>query len=580
MRMRGKFLLHFFGQMLLILLLVTVMAVSSFFYLDWRFSEAESNSGLTKATPDTFESWLDKTSDGSWDVDDFLKKSVKKQRGWLQIINNDEKTDYAYRVPKDVPSSYSKKELLSIYENRKFGNYKLNYWTVTIEDDTYLILFGWKSESEQLLTYIENQEKPIDSLKDYKVSTKDCIKQEKGAVYLLNDDGKLIDSLNSTKSERDSLNELELLKYNSAPWNYKREISFKRIDESRWMVASVPNPVYIPDHEFNKSFLKFALKALFLIMGALVFMLCLMTIYYSFRFGLPILHTIKWLVNLSKGRLEEPRNRKGRPVSKNKKGKTKQPYRFFGEIFESMDQLTETLKRDKKNREKIQTTREEWIAGLSHDLKTPLSTIYGYSMMLESKQYDWSAEEVKEIGHVVREKSEYMSKLIEDLNLTYRLKNAALPMNRQLINVVPFFQNVIEDFKKNPFSEGYDVSFVSREQNIRFPIDEGWFRRILENLLANAVKHNDKGTAIQVILEDSKEHLSLKVKDNGKGMDEETITNLFNRYYRGTNTKDSTAGTGLGLAIAKELVHLHNGTIHVNSRMRIGTVITLLFQKE
>jgi signal transduction histidine kinase len=146
--------------------------------------------------------------------------------------------------------------------------------------------------------------------------------------------------------------------------------------------------------------------------------------------------------------------------------------------------------------------------------------------------------------------------------------------------VVPFFRNVIEDFKKNPFSEGYDVSFVSGEQNIRFPIDEGWFRRILENLLANAVKHNDKGTAIQVILEDSKEHLSLKVKDNGKGMDEETITNLFNRYYRGTNTKDSTAGTGLGLAIAKELVHLHNGTIHVNSRMRIGTVITLLFQKE
>ena len=84
-----------------------------------------------------------------------------------------------------------------------------------------------------------------------------------------------------------------------------------------------------------------------------------------------------------------------------------QPYRFFGEIFESMDQLTETLRRDKRNREKIQATREEWIAGLSHDLKTPLSSIYGYSMMLESKQYDWSPEEVKEMGQVVREKSEY-----------------------------------------------------------------------------------------------------------------------------------------------------------------------------
>ena len=102
---------------------------------------------------------------------------------------------------------------------------------------------------------------------------------------------------------------------------------------------------------------------------------------------MPIIHTIKWIVNLSKGRFEEPRNRKGRPRSRNKKGKRKQPYRLFTEVFELMEQLTETLKKDEQNRKKIQTTREEWIAGLSHDLKTPLSTIYGYSMMLESPNY-------------------------------------------------------------------------------------------------------------------------------------------------------------------------------------------------
>ena len=60
MRMRGKFLLHFFGQLLLVILLMSVL-VASFFYLDWRFSEAEANAGLTKATADSFEAWLDKT---------------------------------------------------------------------------------------------------------------------------------------------------------------------------------------------------------------------------------------------------------------------------------------------------------------------------------------------------------------------------------------------------------------------------------------------------------------------------------------------------------------------------------------
>ncbi|MGG5775339.1 two-component system sensor histidine kinase YvrG [Bacillus subtilis] len=580
MRLRWKFLFHFFGQMLIVILLLTVMLVASFFYLDARFSDAESNSGLTKATTDTLEAYLDVNEDGTWEVDNFLKKSVDKQHGWMQIIDSEGNTDYSYGVPKDVPGTYTKKELLSIYKTKKLHNYKLNYWAINIEDKSYLLLSGWKSKSEQLLTSVEKREQKIDSLAHYKSSTVDYIKRKKGAIYLLDSNGKILDSINSTKSERKTMNQLELLKYSSKPWNYKREISVKILNKDRWMVATVPNPVYVTDQEFNKSFLKVVLKAMFLVMAVLFIYIIWMTVWYMFRFGLPIFHTIRWLVNLSKGKLEEPRNRDGRPVSKNKKGKIKQPYRFFGEIFESMDQLTETLRRDKRNREKIQATREEWIAGLSHDLKTPLSSIYGYSMMLESKQYDWSPEEVKEMGQVVREKSEYMSKLIEDLNLTYRLKNDALPIERNLTSLIPFFKNVIEDFKKNPFSEGYDISFVSKEEHIEFALDEAWFRRILENLLGNAVKHNDKGTEIQVILEQTKNHISLKVKDNGKGMDEETITHLFNRYYRGTNTKDSTAGTGLGLAIAKELVHLHNGTIHVNSRMNIGTVITILFKKQ
>ncbi len=91
---------------------------------------------------------------------------------------------------------------------------------------------------------------------------------------------------------------------------------------------------------------------------------------------------------------------------------------------------------------------------MSHDLKTPLSSIYGYSMMLESKQYDWSPEEVKEMGQVVREKSEYMSKLIEDLNLTYRLKNDALPIERKLTSLIPFLKMSLRILRKIRFLKG------------------------------------------------------------------------------------------------------------------------------
>lgn len=82
-----------------------------------------------------------------------------------------------------------------------------------------------------------------------------------------------------------------------------------------------------------------------------------------------------------------------------------------------------------------------------------------------------------------------------------------------------------------------------------------------------------------MILEETKQYIILKIQDNGRGMDSETVSNLFNRYYRGTHTKDATEGSGLGLAISLELVHLHDGCIAVDSRTGRGTEITMEFKK-
>ncbi|MCD2496632.1 sensor histidine kinase, partial [Staphylococcus aureus] len=83
-------------------------------------------------------------------------------------------------------------------------------------------------------TSVEKREQKIDSLAHYKSSTIDYIKRKKGAIYLLDSNGKILDSINSTKSERKTMNQLELLKYSSKPWNYKREISVKILNKDRW----------------------------------------------------------------------------------------------------------------------------------------------------------------------------------------------------------------------------------------------------------------------------------------------------------------------------------------------------------
>lgn len=91
-------------------------------------------------------------------------------------------------------------------------------------------------------------------------------------------------------------------------------------------------------------------------------------------------------------------------------------------------------------RQVLQQTREEWITGLTHDLKTPLSSIYGYALLLESNQYNWTDRDIQQFGSVMKEKSQYMTTLIDDLSLTYQLKNNSLPAQHVNVEINQFVQ--------------------------------------------------------------------------------------------------------------------------------------------
>ena len=131
----------------------------------------------------------------------------------------------------------------------------------------------------------------------------------------------------------------------------RARVFIQAIKRDRMADRRYAEPDFNPDHEFNRTMIGLALKIVLIVIGVLILLMSSMTIWYSFRFGMPIIHTIKWIVNLSKGRFEEPRNRKGRPRSRNKR-EAKQPYRLFTEVFESMEQLTETLKKTSKTARK------------------------------------------------------------------------------------------------------------------------------------------------------------------------------------------------------------------------------------
>lgn len=108
------------------------------------------------------------------------------------------------------------------------------------------------------------------------------------------------------------------------------------------------------------------------------------TLWYARKFGVPLLTLMKWIQNLGNGVYQEPGDVHGRPATRTKKGKLKRKFRLYKELIATLAQLTETLKETEKQQRIMAQTREEWISGLSHDLKTPLSSISGYAQMLAS----------------------------------------------------------------------------------------------------------------------------------------------------------------------------------------------------
>ncbi|MCL6627949.1 MAG: ATP-binding protein, partial [Alicyclobacillus shizuokensis] len=126
------------------------------------------------------------------------------------------------------------------------------------------------------------------------------------------------------------------------------------------------------------------------------------------------------------------------------------------------------------------------------------------------------------------------------------------------------------------------VLFESEVDDLIYPLDAKWITRALDNLLVNASLHNPDGTTISVEVRPLRKDgfrypgVCIEIRDNGTGMDEETVAHLFDRYYRGTNTSEKQVrGSGLGTAIAKQLIEAHGGHISVDSALGRGTSIVV-----
>ncbi|MGE7922457.1 sensor histidine kinase [Viridibacillus arvi] len=531
-----------------IILLLSVMSL--IFYAVYENEKASSYVNLM--TMDKMDVEMDiEEKNGSYKLTQKLINSAEKSGGVIHLL--DENGQLLASSEKQA-RSYTMKELAKI-EKHEEGH----IWR--IKNDQYLV-FIQNNTAENLLDVISEQGiQHISSTIRQHLSKSDAIVEQ----YSANGQRQKILFGKETKE----LEPIKILMGSGNLTETKELVASEILKDGSLLVVRMENPHYNPSEPIFMNGLK---KALIVIAIFHVYLLILIVIFSAFignRFGRPVLHFLKRIEKLAGQDFGFVNDRK---LRRKRNGRFKRKYRIFDEVDQSLTQLSSKLADNECKIQQSEKLREEWITGLSHDLKTPLSSIYGYSKMLSSKDYEWSQEDVRKFAVTMQEKAEYMDALIEDLTYTYQLKNNAIVISREEVYLNAF----INEYVKNTTSENVVMEQMNSE--IHILADSILLKRILDNIVGNAEKHTSEGTSIYLQITELENKVKLQIRDEGQGIPKEELDNLFNRYYRGTNTTSEASGTGLGLAITKQLVEAMDGEISVQSNSS-GTVVIVVFPK-
>ncbi len=253
---------------------------------------------------------------------------------------------------------------------------------------------------------------------------------------------------------------------------------------------------------------------------------------------------------------------------------------IFSDVYCALNKMDMEIRNSDKVQKETERVRSEWIANITHDLKTPLSPIKGYAELLTSNA-EIDKETMQEYGEIILKNVNHTEKLINDLKLTYQLDSGAMPFQPQSVNLVRYMKELVIDIVNDPAFKDRGIVFESNVKELEISLDFDLFRRAVNNLIINALTHNPQETKVKISVDmNANQEACIYISDNGKGMSNEEQAELFNRYYRGTNTKEKPEGSGLGLAIAKQIIVLHGGDIEVKSKLNEGTQFTIIIPLE
>ena len=262
------------------------------------------------------------------------------------------------------------------------------------------------------------------------------------------------------------------------------------------------------------------------------------------------------------------------------------PVKSSGELKELATTFNEMAQEILNNIEKIKTTenlRRELVANVSHDLRTPLSIIHGYVETMLMKSDSIGAEQRNQYLETILKSTERLKKLVGDLFELSKLEAREVQPKKEPFFITELVQDVSQKHRLLAEEKNVTIVPVADNNTPMVHADISLIERVLQNLMDNAIKFSKDGGIVTIETHNHGNNVEVKVTDTGRGIPEEDIPLVFNRYFNLTKSSSrqedpedevSKTSVGLGLAIVKKILEIHDATIHLTSQLNKGSAFS------
>ncbi|WP_284251580.1 sensor histidine kinase [Tetragenococcus osmophilus] len=244
------------------------------------------------------------------------------------------------------------------------------------------------------------------------------------------------------------------------------------------------------------------------------------------------------------------------------------PFELRGDLarlVDSINGLVDSTVTAIEEERRIEKSKDELITNISHDIRTPLTSIIGYLGLIEDRQYH-SEEDLLKYTHTAFLKTKQMKSLVDDLFEYTKARQPSNPVNLTTFDMVQLVEQLAADFELEARNNGITIETMAQPQQLLMEGDTEKLVRVFNNLLSNALKYGKGADKIVIQLEKTGTEAVISVKNNGQMIPKQSLDSLFDRFYRVEESRSQeTGGTGLGLAIAQSIIASHGGYIYAKS---------------